>query len=131
MPQPASLDTSIEDVSPSYLYSHSWPPGTQVRHWSDGASKTRALPARAVIGNELRLPAVWCELGPCIERFTHPDALGMRDIRARAEAAGWRQDAFGRLVCPRCQQADSAFRATHPIVPWSPVRWRPAAGGQP
>ena len=119
MPQPASLDTSTEDVSRSYLYPHSWPPGTQVPHRSEGPAPARAQLARAVIGNELRLPAVWCELGTCIERFSQPDALGMGDIRARAEAAGWRQDAFGRLACPRCQQADAAFRATHPVVPWS------------
>jgi hypothetical protein len=64
-------------------------------------------------------------------RFSHPDALGMRDVRARAEAAGWRRDAVGRLACPRCQQANAAFRATHPVVPWSPLHGRSAAGGRP
>lgn len=129
MPQPTSLYDGIMDMGPSYLYPHSWPPGTDVSHWS--SPPAQPLHARAVIGNELRLPAVWCEFGTCIERFSHPDALGMRDVRARAAAAGWRQDAFGRLACPRCQQADPAFRATQAVVPWQALSGRPAGGGRP
>lgn len=123
MSLPASLDDgSLEDVSLSYLYPHSWPPGTEVSHGTYGTD-VAAPPrrTRAVIGNELRMPALWCELGTCIERFSHPDALGMRDVRARAETAGWRRDAFDRLTCPRCQQADPSFRATHQVVPWLPL----------
>lgn len=60
--------------------------------------------ARAMIGDELRKPTAWCQLTPCIEHYTHPDALGEADIAARAIAAGWCLDAVGRLVCPSCQQ---------------------------
>jgi hypothetical protein len=126
----ASVDESIEATSPSYLYPHSWPPGTQVPKWPAGTA-TRSPRAPAVIGNELRLPAVWCEFGACIERFSHPDALGMLDIRAQAEAVGWREDAFGRLACPRCQQADPAFRATYAVVPWSRFCGQPGRNGEP
>jgi hypothetical protein len=57
-----------------------------------------------VIGDQLREAAAWCELSPCIARYTHPDALGETDIVIRAVAVGWRKDAVGRLVCPDCQQ---------------------------
>jgi hypothetical protein len=75
------------------------------------------ITARAVIGDELRIPIMWCELGGCISRHSDPAALGEADIRARAIAAGWRVDALGRLVCPRCQQSDGRFWATHPVTP--------------
>jgi hypothetical protein len=70
---------------------------------------------RAVIGDELRMPIMWCEMGSCISWHSDPAALGEADIRARAIAAGWRVDALGRLVCPRCQQSDGRFWATHPV----------------
>jgi len=71
---------------------------------------------RAVIGDELKIPVMWCEMGACISRYSDPAALGEADIRARAVGAGWRVDAFGRLACPRCQQSDGQFRATHPVT---------------
>jgi hypothetical protein len=70
---------------------------------------------RAVIGDELRMPIVWCEMGFCISWHADPAALGEADIRARAIAAGWRVDALGRMACPRCQQSSSQFWATHPV----------------
>ncbi len=73
---------------------------------------------RAVIGDQLRMPIMWCEMGSCISWHADPAALGEADARARAIDAGWLIDAFGRLVCPRCQQADPRFRASHPVVPW-------------
>ncbi|HYB47474.1 MAG TPA: hypothetical protein VED20_08980 [Streptosporangiaceae bacterium] len=73
---------------------------------------------RAVIGDQLRVPVMWCEMGSCISWYTHPAALGEADTRARAIAAGWRIDALGRLACPQCQQADPGFWATCPVVPW-------------
>jgi hypothetical protein len=73
---------------------------------------------RAVIGDELRIPVMWCEMGSCISWYTYPAALGEADTRARAIAVGWRIDALGRLACPQCQQADSGFWATCPVVPW-------------
>ncbi len=58
--------------------------------------------ARAVIGDDLRKPTLWCEFGSCISRFSHDSALGELDNHRRALAAGWRQDAFGRWLCPGC-----------------------------
>ena len=75
-------------------------------------------PVRAVIGDQLRMPVMWCEMGLCISWHADPAALGEADIRARAIGAGWRIDAFGRLACPRCQQTDPGFRASGQVVPW-------------
>ena len=77
-----------------------------------------AATVRAVIGDQLRMPVMWCEMGSCISRHADPAALGEGDARARAIGAGWRIDAFGRLACPRCQQTDPGFRARRPIVLW-------------
>jgi hypothetical protein len=73
---------------------------------------------RAVIGDQLRTPVMWCEMGSCISFHADPAALGEADIRARAIGAGWRIDALGRLACPRCQQADPGFRPPGQVVPW-------------
>jgi hypothetical protein len=76
------------------------------------------MTGRAVIGDQLRMPIMWCEMGSCISWHADPAALGEADTRARAIGAGWRIDAFGRLACPRCQQTDPGFWATGPVVPW-------------
>ena len=73
---------------------------------------------RAVIGDQLRMPIMWCEMGSCISWYTDPAALGEADTRARAIGAGWRIDALGRLACPQCQHTDPCFWASHPVVPW-------------
>jgi hypothetical protein len=73
---------------------------------------------RPVIGDQLRLPMVWCQMGSCIARHFDPQALGEADIRARAIAAGWRVDALGRLACPGCQQTSPHFWPTHAVVAW-------------
>ena len=73
---------------------------------------------RAVIGDQLRMPIMWCEMGSCISWYTDPAALGEADTRARAIGAGWRIDALGRLACPRCQHTDPCFWASRPVVPW-------------
>ena len=75
-------------------------------------------PQRAAIGDQLRLPAAWCEMGSCIGRHADPAALGEADIRSRAISAGWRVDALGRLACPRCQQTSAGFRASRPVTLW-------------
>ena len=75
-------------------------------------------PQRAPIGDQLRLPAAWCEMGSCIGRHADPAALGEADARARAISAGWRVDALGRLACPRCQQTNPGFRASRPVTLW-------------
>lgn len=76
----------------------------------------------AVIGDQIRKPILWCQMGPCITWHADPTALGEADNRARAIAAGWRQDAFGRIACPACLQSSPQFRATHPVVPWNRER---------
>ena len=73
---------------------------------------------RSVIGDELRMPIMWCEMGYCISWHADPSALGEADNRARAIQAGWRIDALGRMTCPQCQQTTVAFRATRPVVLW-------------
>jgi hypothetical protein len=73
---------------------------------------------RPLIGDQLRMPIIWCEMGSCISWHTDPAALGESDARARAIAAGWRRDAFDRIACPACQQTDPGFRNPYPVVPW-------------
>jgi hypothetical protein len=73
---------------------------------------------RAVIGDQLRMPVMWCEMGSCISSRSDPAALGEADARARAIGAGWRIDALGRLACPQCQQTDPRFWATGRVVRW-------------
>ena len=82
------------------------------------AAARAASTVRAVIGDQLRIPIMWCEMGSCISWHADPAALGEADNRARAINAGWRIDALGRLACPRCQQTDAGFWATAPVVPW-------------
>src|SRR5262249_43986464 len=77
-----------------------------------GGAEAGARPepiGRAVIGDQLRMPIVWCEMGSCISWYAHPAALGEADTRARAIDVGWRIDALGRLACPQCQQTDPGF----------------------
>src|SRR4029077_19430783 len=83
-----------------------------------GAAARAAMAGRAVIGDQLRMPVMWCEMGSCISWHADPAALGEADPRARAIGAGWRIDAFSRLACPKCQQTDPGFWATSPVVPW-------------
>jgi hypothetical protein len=71
---------------------------------------------RAVIGDQLRLPVMWCEMGSCVSWYADPAALGEADTRVRAIDAGWRIDALGRLACLRCQQTDPGFRACSQVV---------------
>lgn len=73
---------------------------------------------RPVIGDQLRMPIMWCEMGSCISWHADPAALGEADNRARAIRAGWRIDALGRMACPRCQQTAADFRASRPLVLW-------------
>jgi hypothetical protein len=73
----------------------------------------------SIIGDQLRMPIMWCEMGSCISWHADRAALGEADTRARAIDAGWRVDALGRLACPRCQQTDPGFRASYPVTPWN------------
>jgi len=88
-----------------------------------GARGPRRPPVRAIIGDEIRIPFIWCEFGTCDATYTHPDALGERDLRARALAAGWRYDALGRRACPGCAQHDPTFWSARPPAR---VDWRRA-----
>jgi hypothetical protein len=88
---------------------------------SPGRTEVKAeieITERAAIGDELRIPLAWCEMGSCISHYADPAALGEADIRTRAIASGWRADALGRLACPQCQQGDSWFWTAHPVALW-------------
>jgi hypothetical protein len=98
------------------------PPPPPPTPWRPPAPE-RPRPQRAVIGDEIRIPILWCEFGQCIEWYAHADALGERDVRARALAAGWRYDALGRLACPACVQCDASFWAA-----WLPVPFQRSTG---
>jgi hypothetical protein len=67
-----------------------------------------AITERCVIGDQLRMPATCCDIVGCGAEFSDLAALGEADNRARALAAGWRMDAFDRLVCPTCEQRPDA-----------------------
>jgi hypothetical protein len=77
----------------------------------------RWRPLRAIIGDEFRVPVLWCEFGNCIARYTSVNIRGERDLRARALAMGWRYDGLGRLACPSCAQHDPAFRSDRRPAP--------------
>jgi hypothetical protein len=62
------------------------------------------ITGHCVIGDQIRMPAAWCDIAGCVARFADPAARGEADNRARALAAGWRADALGRFVCPACRQ---------------------------
>lgn len=82
---------------------------------------------RAVIGDYLRLPVIWCEMPRCISWHHDPASAGFGDSRHRAIADGWRYDALGRLACLGCQQSDPAFRTLRPVAWYHPAvrrRWR-------
>lgn len=74
----------------------------------------RWRPMRGIIGDETRKSVLWCEFGSCIERFAAHDALGERDLRARALGAGWRYDVRGRLACPGCARRHPGFQVGPP-----------------
>jgi hypothetical protein len=69
---------------------------------------------RAIIGDQLRTPALLCEFGGCSSRYTHPDALGERQLQDLAVAAGWQYDLIGRLACPSCVRRAPTFWSRRP-----------------
>lgn len=83
-----------------------------------------AVTEHCFIGDQIRLPAARCDILGCDAEFADLAALGEADNRARALAAGWRVDAFGRLMCPACQQHHSVPRPRTP-------RPGPDTGGGP
>src|SRR5215471_21284222 len=48
-----------------------------------------AITEHCVIGDQIRVPAAWCDMAGCGSRFADLAALGEADNRARALAAGW------------------------------------------
>ena len=114
---------SASGVGPRAMGSAAAPPNTHPSRRGAGArakvsARAETFPVRALIGDELRMPTTWCEMGSCISWHADGAALGEADNRARAISAGWRIDALGRMTCPRCQQTSTSFRATRPVVPW-------------
>jgi hypothetical protein len=79
----------------------------------------RWRPMRAIIGDEVRVPILWCEFGTCIARYTSREVIGERDLRARALAVGWRYDTLGRLACPSCVRHDPSFQVSRLPAPAS------------
>ncbi len=123
--RPASSDARPEAAAERAVPAELAAPAECAEHPAPAECAEHPAPAecagatvRAVIGDELRMPIMWCELGSCISWYSDPAALGERDARARAIQAGWCIDAFGRLACPQCQQADPAFRVSRPVVLW-------------
>jgi hypothetical protein len=90
------------------------PTGGRVR--TDPLAGPVTITERAVLGDTIRRPTVWCEMPGCICWHDHAAALGEADIRARALAAGWCRDAVGRLVCPSCQQRNPALWIAHRLA---------------
>jgi hypothetical protein len=83
-----------------------------------------AITERCVIGDQIRVPAARCDMAGCGSGFADPAALGEAHIRASALAAGWGQDAFGRLVCPPCRQR-------YRVAPAPPeLRWQPDSAAE-
>lgn len=114
---------SASEVGSRAMASAAAPPNTYASRRGAGArakvsARAETFPVRALIGDELRMPTTWCEMGSCISWHADRSALGEADNRARAISAGWRIDALGRMTCPRCQQTSTSFRATRPVVPW-------------
>ena len=70
-----------------------------------------AVTEHCVIGDQLRVPAAWCDMAGCGAGFADPAALGEADNRARAVGAGWAEAAVAGLVCPACQQCARAAPA--------------------
>jgi len=132
--RPAALAaTDVGDAGPAAPAAGSWRaptpptagsgPAAAVPSEAMSAGRTRMkggveITERAAIGDELRIPLAWCEMGSCISHYADPAALGEADIRTRAIAAGWRLDALGRLACPQCHQGDAWFWTAHPVALW-------------
>ncbi len=72
---------------------------------------------RAVIGDDLRLPVIWCEMPGCISwGYDDTVSAGYADSRRSAIAAGWRYDALGRLACTTCQQTRPDYDSPQPVA---------------
>jgi hypothetical protein len=76
-----------------------------------------AITEHCVIGDQIRLPATWCDMAGCQAVFAAPAALGEGDNLARAVVAGWAQDSVGRVICPACQQRHHQASARLPPQP--------------
>jgi len=119
-------ETELESVAPAQqltrpptsttTFATATPGGRPSTGATTDVGREQTVPA--VIGNELHIPIVWCEMGSCISHHTDPAALGEADIRTRALRAGWRLDRFGRLACVDCLQSNSWFRTAYPVVLW-------------
>jgi hypothetical protein len=123
VPVPRAADVPPVAAWASAAWATAAAPATAVPPASLPGRRTRLrtsveITERSAIGDELRIPIAWCEMGSCISHHEDPAALGEADIRARAVAEGWRVDALGRLACPKCQQSDAWFWTAHPVAPW-------------
>ena len=68
---------------------------------------------RAAIGDQLRIPIMWGEMGrPGSPGMPIPQRSARRTTAPGPSGAGGRIDALGRIACPRCQQTAVDFRAS-------------------
>lgn len=113
-PDPPAVTAPLPSPPPAPpLASHAHvPPGRAFAPSRRPGGGRYEITMRAIIGDELRIPVLWCQFGSCVNRYTDSGALGERDLRSRAEASGWRFDALGRLACPSCLQRDASFWPT-------------------
>ena len=96
------------------------PPAVRVPARRDPLVHPVAITEHCVIGDQIRVPAAWCDMTGCRARFAHPAALGEADNRTRALASGWCQDAYGRLLCPACQQQQRHGPAEREVIARAP-----------
>ena len=120
---PSSLPASVQPTAPAQpervQLTPAQPAPPQTVRGRPAPDRHRRL-VPAIIGDELRIPILWCDFGSCVERYTHSDALGERDLRHRALTAGWRYDLLGRLACPSCVQHDATFWVVRTPAPARP-----------
>ena len=99
---PAELRDAGAAVPPSDGWSQpdgDGDPRPEARAGTEAGARAGAV-ARAVIGDQLRMPVMWCQMGSCISWHADTAEHGEARTRARAIAAGWRIDALGRPACP-------------------------------
>jgi hypothetical protein len=62
-----------------------------------------------------------CQRQGCTQAATRHGTRSFTDLYAAAEADGWRKDAWGAWMCPRCQQKPGYWPASvlAPITAWA------------
>jgi hypothetical protein len=90
-----------------------------------------AVTEHCVIGDQIRVPAAWCDMAGCAARFADPAALGEADNRARAQWPHLLAALASDLSSRDAQQpfiVDSPDDQAAPVIP---VEAAGGAGGRP